>query len=967
MKTRIKLSAFTYSLAFLLITANNTNAQVSGLVFRDYNANGQKNNSASFNENGERGIIVTAFTTADVIIASYKTSATGIYTIPAGGAAYNGTLGSNTGFIPSGTAVRIEFSGLQVGDYPAPVGVDNKGSIQFATAPATNINYAINYPDDYSQTNPRLVTSVYKKGGAPAVEPVLVSVDYTATGGSKNYPNISNEADQSQLGATYGLAYHRLSNTLFASSYQKRHTSYGSANSTGAIYKIVNPADNSTSGVSLFLDLNVLYGSNVAGNNPHPNTITDFTRDDASYGQVGKIALGDMEISEDGLSLWTINLADRNLYKIPLGSDPYNPVAPVSSAAITRYPLWNICDADNDGSNDLISDIDIRPFAIKPYHGKLYIGVITTAQSTPTVFGNLTARVFAFDPVANTFTQVLNFPLNYNRGNGNTGAVPFPYGVPAGSGYSNANAANWRPWNDVYTTAATFQWSWYDPSWTEGGYSQPIFAGIDFDDAGNMIIGLRDRFGDMRGDGVYDPGGTTLMEANGNGDLLRAVLNGFGTGWNFVVTEVTNGTEFFDEDNYGTLHEETSMGGIAIYHGAGHIISTTMDPTSNLSGGFDWTRYLDGGLDRSYEIIRRSSGQAVSSHMFAKANALGEIELLSNAAPIEIGNRVWNDTNGNGLQDAGEPGFAGVTMELYNASGTVLLATTNSDANGYWYFNLANVADGSTSPGVQAGLQVNTNYIVRIAAVHFLNQGLGPLSGYLLTRRNISGNGLPDYSDNDFNYNGIRQAELAINTGTQGQNNHTYDVGLTTPAVLNSKLGSFNVIKAGESSLLQWKTMSDDKDVHFIVQHRSGSLAQFTWEDLITVTGKQSISGSDYQFIHKTPSFSDVNYYRIAIVQVNGTVAYTEVKNIKFEKKVKLSIYPNPVSQKLLVTLYDEAVNKKVKLSVYSVEGKLLYQIQKPIATKTEIIDISSLPNGQYIVVVSTDKNVSSTTVIVQH
>ncbi len=452
----------------IFITAS-SKAQVSGLVFRDFNSNGQKNNTASFNDKGESGIIATAYNVAGVAIASYKTNAAGNYTIPASGSVYNGTPGSNTGSVSNGTAVRIEFSGLKSGDFPAPVGTDNKGSLQFATAPAVNINFAVSYPDEYAQTNPRLVTSVYKKGGAPANEPVVVSVDYTASGGSKNFPNISNEAEQSQLGATYGLAYHRLSNTLFAASYQKRHTSYGSANSTGAIYKIVNPTDNSTGGVSLFTDLNVLYGSDIAGNNPHPNGATDFTRDDASYGLVGKIGFGDMDISEDGLNLWTINLADRYLYKIPLGSNPYNPVAPASSASISRYPLWNLCDADNDGSSDLSTDIDIRPFAIKPYHGKVYIGVICSAESTPAVFSNLTARVFSFDPVSLIFTEVLNFPLNYNRGNGNTSATPFPNGVPAGSGYTNANAANWRPWNDVYTTAATFKWSWYDAAWKRRG------------------------------------------------------------------------------------------------------------------------------------------------------------------------------------------------------------------------------------------------------------------------------------------------------------------------------------------------------------------------------------------------------------------------------------------------------------------------------------------------------------------
>ena len=34
-----------------------------------------------------------------------------------------------------------------------------------------------------------------------------------------------------------------------------------------------------------------------------------------------------------------------------------------------------------------------------------------------------------------------------------------------------------------------------------------------------------------------------------------------------------------------------------------------------------------------------------------------------------LGDRVWFDTNSNGIQDAGEPGVAGVTVELLDGSG----------------------------------------------------------------------------------------------------------------------------------------------------------------------------------------------------------------------------------------------------------------------------------------------------------
>jgi SdrD B-like domain len=58
-----------------------------------------------------------------------------------------------------------------------------------------------------------------------------------------------------------------------------------------------------------------------------------------------------------------------------------------------------------------------------------------------------------------------------------------------------------------------------------------------------------------------------------------------------------------------------------------------------------------------------------------------------------IGDRVWTDTNDNGLQDSGESGVSGVTVSLLdNASGSVL-ATTTTDGSGLYAFD--SVALGS--------------------------------------------------------------------------------------------------------------------------------------------------------------------------------------------------------------------------------------------------------------------------------
>lgn len=52
------------------------------------------------------------------------------------------------------------------------------------------------------------------------------------------------------------------------------------------------------------------------------------------------------------------------------------------------------------------------------------------------------------------------------------------------------------------------------------------------------------------------------------------------------------------------------------------------------------------------------------------------------AAPINVGNFVWNDVNRNGRQDAGESGLANVTVQLWNAAKNTLFDSATTNANG---------------------------------------------------------------------------------------------------------------------------------------------------------------------------------------------------------------------------------------------------------------------------------------------
>jgi len=55
--------------------------------------------------------------------------------------------------------------------------------------------------------------------------------------------------------------------------------------------------------------------------------------------------------------------------------------------------------------------------------------------------------------------------------------------------------------------------------------------------------------------------------------------------------------------------------------------------------------------------------------------------------PASLGDFVWQDTDSDGIQDAGEPGIAGLTVNLYDCDDNSMIATTTTDVNGFYLFD----------------------------------------------------------------------------------------------------------------------------------------------------------------------------------------------------------------------------------------------------------------------------------------
>lgn len=90
-------------------------------------------------------------------------------------------------------------------------------------------------------------------------------------------------------------------------------------------------------------------------------------------------------------------------------------------------------------------------------------------------------------------------------------------------------------------------------------------------------------------------------------------------------------------------------------------------------------------------------------------------------AQYRIGDFIWSDSNGNGLQEGGESGIAGVSLELYASGQSALVAQTMTNLSGEYIF-----------PNMPPG-----NYTVKVAPSNF-DEG-GPLAGALYSPANAGG------------------------------------------------------------------------------------------------------------------------------------------------------------------------------------------------------------------------------------
>lgn len=175
------------------------------------------------------------------------------------------------------------------------------------------------------------------------------------------------------------------------------------------------------------------------------------------------------------------------------------------------------------------------------------------------------------------------------------------------------------------------------------------------------------------------------------------------------------------------------------------------------------------------------------------------------------------------------------------------------------------------------------------------------------------------------------------------------------------KLTKFDAIAKGNDVRCNWQTQIEQNSSHFIVE-RSNDAIHFNEAGIVRGAGNNSVP-INYSFTDKKILLADYRYlyYRLKMVDIDGTYEYSDIVAIKLKLSSALSVYPNPVVSKMILGFISDR-NDNSSLVVFNSTGIKVYEKSIEIIKGNNNIqlNINSLPAGAYFILLN-GKNQYST------
>lgn len=155
---------------------------------------------------------------------------------------------------------------------------------------------------------------------------------------------------------------------------------------------------------------------------------------------------------------------------------------------------------------------------------------------------------------------------------------------------------------------------------------------------------------------------------------------------------------------------------------------------------------------------------------------------------------------------------------------------------------------------------------------------------------------------------------------------------------------SFTARPLGKTSQLNWSVVQDEAHAGFTVERSTN--ASGGWEDIARVERVGGNGEADYALNDATVNAGTTYFYRLRQEDADGTTDYSPVESVTFAAESGLSVFPNPVSGQLTVTMGEADLTYRL----YDALGKVV--LQGKLAGGRGLLDLTNLPSAVYQLVV---------------
>lgn len=189
-------------------------------------------------------------------------------------------------------------------------------------------------------------------------------------------------------------------------------------------------------------------------------------------------------------------------------------------------------------------------------------------------------------------------------------------------------------------------------------------------------------------------------------------------------------------------------------------------------------------------------------------------------------------------------------------------------------------------------------------------------------------------------------------TGTSNAGN-TLFASTTSPVSLPLTLLNFTAVPDGKDVLLQWKTAEEVQTSEFIIERSRDGNSYAQLGNPVPAAGNSSAALS-YSAKDDDP-FNGVNYYRLRMVNQDGSFQYSPVRTVQFSANGTINVYPT-LNRTGIVYIQLPLDMEHAVISLTNVAGQQLGSRLSSTEGATRQVSLSGLAKGIYFINV-TDKN----------